>query len=237
MLKKYKEALITAGIIAVVIALFLSTRSGDTDYRAKYEGAELSAGGEGRQNTYTRYLERYAGVPLGGGGIVVDIFSYTAAEGVSELSNFEGVPRALRMEENSFVEYTVHADRTGMYNMSFEYFPVAGRGIAIERSVLINGETPFLGAEQVTFERVWGDVSSEVRMDNQGNEIRPSQIEKPRWERVSLSDYMGYFTEPYRFYLKAGDNTIRFEGVNEPFVIRAFSLTGVELRRIPCHFQ
>ncbi len=73
------------------------------------------------------------------------------------------------------------------------------------------------------FQRVWGDAN-DVRQDNQGNEIRPAQVEKPRWETAFFRDSLGYSTEPYEFYLGAGNNTIRLEGINEPAAIRSLCL-------------
>ncbi|MDR0556951.1 MAG: extracellular solute-binding protein [Treponema sp.] len=230
MWRRHKEALITIGIIASLLTVFLATRSRDVNYSAKYTGFDLKTGESGRQNTYAKYLDRYAGAAVvGAKDIPVDIFSYTAADGVSELVDFNGESRALRTEEHGFVEYNVFVEKAGLYNIYLEYFPVEARGISIERSLLINGETPFLGAEQLAFQRVWGDAPSGVKTDNQGNEIRPSQVEKPRWEKARLKDYLGYFITPYQFYFNAGDNTIRFEGRNEPLVIRAIRVTGVAI--------
>jgi ABC-type glycerol-3-phosphate transport system substrate-binding protein len=84
-----------------------------------------------------------------------------------------------------------------------------------------------LGAEQLVFQRVWGDAPGGVKQDNQGNDIRPTQVEKARWEAAWFKDPLGYVAEPYMFYFKAGDNRIRLEGVNEPLAIRAFTLTAV----------
>ena len=208
----------------VLIALFfILTGRGQENFSAKYAGVDLSGASLGRTNTYSRYLERYAHIPPGGTDIPLDIFAWTAAEGVSVLDNFEG-GRVLNTGEQGFIEYTVRLAQAGLYCLYIEYYPLESRGINIERSLKINGETPFLGADRLLLYRVWGDASGERRFDNQGNEIRPAQIEKPRWENVWLSDSQGYFAEPYRFYFQAGANTVRLEGINEPAAIRALSL-------------
>lgn len=106
-----------------------------------------------------------------------------------------------------------------------EYYPVEGRGVDIERSVKINGETPFLGAETLTFARLWAD-KNEVHQDNQGNDIRPTQIEAPAWTSGWFKDDMGYEAEPYYFWFEKGDNTIALEAVNEPAAIKSLVLTG-----------
>jgi ABC-type glycerol-3-phosphate transport system substrate-binding protein len=232
----------TAALVVLVIVYFALNGSGPKDFSAKYRGADLSgiaAGGTddrsgskpvrdpvvsvGRSNTYTRYLERYAHIQPAAADIPLDIFSWKSADGVSTINELGGVKRVLRTEEESFIEYVVRVEKAGLYNVYIEYYPLPSRGIAIERSFKINGETPFLGADRLMLQRVWGD-KDEVRKDNQGNEIRPAQIEKPRWESAFFRDALGYSAEPYEFYLGAGDNVIRLEGINEPVAIRSLCL-------------
>jgi ABC-type glycerol-3-phosphate transport system substrate-binding protein len=213
--------LIVAAVIIVVVALviFAVTRK-EQDFSAKYAGFDLSGASTGRTNTYSRYMENYINTPAGQRDIPINLFAWTSAQGVSTLVNFENEARVLRTEEVGYVEYTVNVEQAGLYYIKMEYFPVESRGIAIERSLSINGEIPFLGADRLSFQRVWGDSTSS-RFDNQGNEIRPSQVEKPRWEHEWFRDSLGYFAEPYSFYLRQGANTIRLTGVNEPVVIRS----------------
>ncbi|MDR0442505.1 MAG: extracellular solute-binding protein [Treponema sp.] len=216
-------AAVIAAVLVVGALVFLFTRKSDADFSAKYAGFDLSGASSGRTNIYSRYMERYADVPNGERDIPFDIFSWTRADGVSVVENFEDEDRVLYTEEKSFLEYRVNLEKEGLYNFYIEYFPIESRGINIERSLLINGEIPFLGADRLTFQRVWGDGAN-VRIDNQGNEIRPPQVEKPNWENAWFKDPLGYVVDPYVFYLKAGENTIRFEGINEPVALRAFSI-------------
>ena len=224
-LQKIGKTTVICVVLLAAIALFVFISGKHEEvFTAKYAGVDLGGSSSGRTNTYSRYKERYAHIPAAVRDIPVDIFSWTDSNGVSILDNFEGERRVLRTEEVSFVEYTVMVEQAGMYNVYIEYFPLPSRGINIERVFKINGEVPFLGADWLAFNRVWGDAPGGVRMDNQGNEIRPAQIEKPRWESVWFSDSQGYNTEPYTFYLQEGINRIRLEGINEPMAIRALAL-------------
>jgi len=218
---------VIAAVVIVVAAIFLVSGRKEADFSEKYAGVDLSGASTGRTNIYSRYVERYANVPAGRQDISIDVFSWASAKGVSINDNFFG-SRALITEEASYVEYKVNIEREGLYFIHIEYYPIASRGIPIERSLLINGETPFLGADRLTFQRVWGDNDAS-RFDNQGNEIRPRQVELPGWESAWFRDPLGYITDPYVFYFKAGENTIRFVGINEPMAIRGLSLrTPVE---------
>ncbi|MDR1686991.1 MAG: extracellular solute-binding protein [Clostridiales bacterium] len=214
----------SAVVLAVVLLFILGSRV--TDYSEKYANLNLSSEASGRSDTYAKYAAKYSGIPSGAEDIFIDIFSYTASDGAEVLNNFEGEEKVLLTSDRGFVEYSVSVPSEGMYNIYLEYFPVESRGVDIERAVVINGEVPFFGAETVRFERIWGD-GGEVREDNQGNELRPTQVEKPRWESSYVKDRMGYFTEPYAFYLKPGENVIRINGVNEPLALRELTLTPV----------
>nr|MCR5686071.1 extracellular solute-binding protein [Lachnospiraceae bacterium] len=66
------------------------------------------------------------------------------------------------------------------------------------------------------------------RVDNQGNEIRPTQVEVFDWQSCRLADDRGYESDPYLFYFEAGSNTITFGGENEPMAIRKIALVPVE---------
>jgi len=219
----FKKIIVFVVIVVVLSLFFLVAGRQESDFSFKYAGFDLSGASTGRSNIYSRYMERYANIPAGRQDIPIDVFAWTSAEGVSTLENFQNTGQALRTEESSYVEYRVNIQSAGLYSIHLEYFPLPSRGIAIERTLYINGEIPFLGADRLQFQRVWGDGGNN-RFDNQGNEIRAPQVELPRWESAWFRDPLGYITDPYVFYFKEGENVIRLTGVNEPMAIRALSL-------------
>jgi ABC-type glycerol-3-phosphate transport system substrate-binding protein len=220
----HKFGIVATAVVVIALTLFLLTRPRNENYSGKYAGVDLSGESLGRTNTYTRYMERHARAARGDKDISIDILAWTDADGVTELANFQGQRNVLLTEEKSFVEYSFELENDGLYNLYIEYFPTDSRGISIERKLLINGEVPFLGADRLAFQRIWGDAPGGRRMDNQGNEIRPSQIEVPIWERSWFKDYLGYTIDPYVFFFNRGTNTIRLEGINEPMAIRSLAL-------------
>jgi len=188
-----------------------------------------------RDGTYGAFLQNHAATPRGTEVIDVDIFAPLAGEGFSVLSGFEGAVQVLRTEEESYVELRVNVPTAGMYNIFMEYMPVPARGIDIVRALQINGELPFAGADQLTFSRIWGDSDIGVRVDNRGNQVRPPQVELPRWDAALFRDRLGYFAEPYQFFFEAGENIIRLVGVNEPLVLRSLQL--VPITYLPTHAE
>jgi ABC-type glycerol-3-phosphate transport system substrate-binding protein len=225
--KKYLTGIL---IIAAVAAIFvLLQRDGVKNYRYKYEDMEnLSSdvGGIGRDNTYSKYLEAHASASYPEAGIAIDVAAYSDGEGIEVLQDFEGEDNVLSTSEDSYTEWQVDVPEAGMYQIYMEYFPVKARGVDIERKLYINGEIPFLGADALSFTRLWTD-KSEIVQDNQGNDIRPTQVDIPDWTGGFFKDDLGYYTEPYTFYFNQGVNSLRLEAVNEPVVIKSLTLKPV----------
>lgn len=173
----------------------------------------------GREDIYGAYLERHKDAKKPDYKILVDLKNYSSAHKVEFHDEYQGKTEVILSGEDGFVEWEVDVPEAGLYNISLDYYPLEGRGIDIERAIYVNGEIPFAGADTLSFSRIWTDAG-EVSMDNRGNEIRPTQVEDPRWESAYLKDYMGYFVGPYDFYFNEGKNTIKLEALSESMAIR-----------------
>ena len=256
-------------IIIVVIILgyvLYSSLTNVDNYKAKYEGADLTSDVEGtsRKGTYAQYLEDHGGVSghMGSGSVVLTaddldessvgcrVVSGKEFADAGKDAPFDKVIISSGKNGGSAV-FKVNVEKEGFYYMNLTYFPTkevdngvdsepeTSRGIDIERCLQIYGtfkdeetgevredwHTPFSGADDLIFTRIWAD-SREIKTDNQGNEIRPSQTEISRWENSFFKDDSGYIVEPYLFYLKAGENDIRLDVINEPFVIGEIEITA-----------
>lgn len=225
-----KKVLVAVGIIAAVavIAVLMSLRDVE-DFHEKYEGYDLTTDVEGmeREGTYTGYLNAHADGACPAQSVEVNLFDYTAEGDVEVYNNFEGVDKALYTGTGSTVTWKVNVPESGFYNLYMEYLIPESRGVAAERAVYVNGEIPFEDARNISFTRIWTD-GGEVRVDNQGNEIRPTQIEVFDWQNSWFRDDMGYVTEPYKFYLEKGENEISLGGENEPIVLKKLVVSEVE---------
>ena len=233
-MSKGKRIFLTVvGIVAVVAVIVLCSKlfGGDKDFSEKYAGANLETDGEfERTDTYAAYLKTHekASRPQGD-EIVVDLAKYVAstAENTEILTDYQGEDSVLYQGDGGYTEWQVTIPEAGLYRAYIEYYPVESRGVSMERGFLINGELPFTGSDAITFTRRWADATAIVT-DNQGNDRRPAQKEKPDWCSAYFTDYMGYYTEPYEFYFEAGANTIALDCVNEPMAIRKISIVPVE---------
>ena len=231
--KTGKRILLIAGAIVLIVILcfVLSNTSKNENYAEKYEGTDLSEEVEGlnREGTYSEYLKQYAAESCPQKDVEIDVCNYTAGEDVAVYESYEGVEQALYTGDKSSVTWKVDVPEAGLYQVSLKYMTVESRGVAIERKLYVNGELPFEDAANITFGRLWKD-GGDVRVDNQGNEIRPTQVEEYQWQTAFCRDDMGYETEPYKFYFEKGENTLTLETVNEPMVIGEIKLAAaVEL--------
>ena len=221
MSRKWRNILIGVLIAVLVIGGVWFLNRGPLDFRDKYEGANLSAEvtGIGRSNTYTAYLEQYADLPAVSEAVEVVLASFEGEGG-------EICADGLMTEDNSVLTWKVNVPQAGLYNIRLDYLTVESRGIDIEREIAINGAVPFSGAGTLCFSRLWTDAN-EVRKDNQGNDIRPTQKEIFEKQSSYCMDDMGYQTEPYAFYFKEGENELTIRAVNEPVILCGMTLTPI----------
>ncbi|MBR2824453.1 MAG: extracellular solute-binding protein [Clostridia bacterium] len=220
MSRKWRNVIIGVLIAAAAaVGIWLLSRS-PSDFRAKYEGADLATdvSGIGRSNTYDAYLAAHVGDPAVSEEVTVDLAAF---QGAGEM-RAEG----LYTPDGEEIAWNVTVPQAGLYNIRMEYLTTESRGVDIERELHINGELPFSGAATLTFSRLWTDAY-EVRKDNQGNEIRPSQKEIFEKQTVYCRDDMGYQTEPYAFYFREGENTLSLKAVNEPMILCGLTLTPI----------
>lgn len=225
MKKSFIFAILFVALIAMIIIL-------NTDrlksYETKYEGTDLSREIDSisKTNTYSSYLNKHADASVGTKEIPVSLLDYTAEGEVEVLSEYEGREDCLLTNEESVVTWNVNVPEAGLYQLHMDYYATKARGVDIERSVMINGELPYLDADIILFSRIWKD-GAPVKVDNRGNEIRPVQTEVFSWQDAYFKDSKGFQDSPLLFYFNEGNNTLTMTAVNEPMVIGSLTLTGV----------
>lgn len=216
--------------LAIIFIFVLIPRNGIDNFSEKYAGASdlyKDIEGIGRDNTYSKYIEKHSDSIYPEGNIEINASSYVSGEEVEVYPDFEGETDVVYTSDAAYIEWEVEVPQAGMYQMYMDYYPVKSRGVDIERKLLINNEIPFIGAEALSFTRLWTN-KNEVKRDNQGNDIRPTQVDQPNWTRGYFKDDLGHYNEPYYFYFNEGTNKIAFESVNEPVVIKNITLQSIK---------
>ena len=112
----------------------------------------------------------------------------------------------------------------------------------------INGSfETYMENQSYVFSRIWKGDTSEVvdyngnkkyddehkvlqlGQDQNGNDIKPSQEEVSNVNvSAYFSDYMGYVTDPYQYYLEAGDNYLTISSIKEFLYIESLEVCEVQ---------
>ena len=217
-------------VAAIVVVFVITSLIPDKDFHEKYEGFDLATvGGVGSSTKgYDEYLNEHADAKNAGSTVEIDILSYAEDEstGVSYEENYHG-KNVVITDERSSVTWNFEVPETGFYNIGVEYIGTPSRNVNMERILYINGKIPFSGADILSFYRLWKD-GGPVKYDNQGNCIRPTQIEYFDYQTVLLKSDLGYEVDPYRFYFEKGENAITLVAENEPMAIHRIMLLPVQ---------
>jgi len=177
--------------------------------------------------SYIDYLALYKDQTRPSREMTLNAVDYTRADGmeVQKLEDYEGMAgTSIMTGEQGEIEWEIDVEESGLYNLSTLYFPTEGKSSTIERSLLIDNRIPFTEANYLQFQRIWNNEWKEIKTDNQGNDLRPKQIESPRWQDEVLKDQEGYHEKPYSFYLSKGKHTLTMVSQREPMIIRQFKI-------------
>ncbi len=177
-------------------------------------------------DSYATYISRYASASRP--PVTVEIDQTMLVQTDEAVTLEEGFQHkdglTVVTSEEGAVEWAFSVPEAGLYCMKVEYYPVAGKGSPIVRSVRLDGQLPFNEAMNITFYRNWTDEKGEngetIQQDPNGNDLRPTQVEAPRWMTAEVRDSSGLIAAPLSFFLEAGVHRLQFDAVQEPMAIR-----------------
>ena len=130
--------------------------------------------------------------------------------------------------EQGIIEYQTEILEEGFYDISLLYYPVVGRSASIQRAIFIDGELPYYQLSLVEFSRIWVNAVNEWERDNRGNDLKPRQVEAPKWITSYCYDSEGYETGKLSVYLAKGPHTITLYSRREPMLLRRIILNNSE---------
>ena len=161
----------------------------------------------------------------------VRIPSETVADIEIDMGTIQGVTLREVMDYQAFLwnsslsYFTFYVDIAvaGDYEIHVNnLIPVEGNLPAV-RSVQINGELPFLEANNLSFFRRFRDVS-EPLINSLGDETRPSQEQIVGWRSTPLLESTGQVSEALRFYFPVGRHQITMEYVRGQMYVGGITL-------------
>ena len=115
--------------------------------------------------------------------------------------------------------YEVTVPEDGLYELSFDYYPLSKEVIPIEGSILVNGEFPYYESRRIVFPIKWKHIQDKFDVDRFGNEIIPKQVAITEWSKVTAEDASHLQADPLKFHLKKGSNEITLSNLRGEMLV------------------
>lgn len=207
--KRIMSAVLAVLICVPVLSAFPSFAA-EGDGGTSASDADLEAELFVRQTTYSDYYDEIDDVPRPDAEAV---WTYKGKDDLAEaeVTSFEGKDNVLVWSnEEGRLDFAVDIPQSGAYQIEVSYYPIADSATTTEVSVLLDGESPYDTATRVTLPHIWTSAYP-IKPDSKDNDIRPPQIQAPRWVTTMVYDVDGLFNEPLYFNLEAGKHTVSLE--------------------------
>lgn len=179
-----------------------------------------------KQKTYSEYFDEIANVPRPNAEAML---AYSGKDDIAEaeVTTFEGKDNVLVWSnQEGRVDFTVDVPQSGAYQLEVSYYPLADGATTTEFSILLDGESPYDTATRAALPHIWTSAYP-ISVDSKDNEVRPPQVQAPRWVKTMIYDVDGLFNEPLYFNLEAGSHTISLESERASVAIEYIKLCNV----------
>lgn len=221
------KRILSAAIAVLVCVPVLSCFPASADSEAPAaESAETTSVAYVRQKTYSEYYDEIEGVPRPDAEAML---TYSGKDDIAEaeITSFQGKENVLVWSnEEGRVDYTVDVPQSGAYQFEVSYYPIEGGSTTTEFSILLDGESPYDTATRAELPHIWASAYP-ITTDTKDNEIRPPQVQSPKWVTNMIYDVDGLFNEPLYFNLEAGTHTISFESERASVAIEYIKLCNL----------
>lgn len=136
-------------------------------------------------------------------------------------------------EDSSWIEVETDVPVEGLYELHITYHVMEDASKKervsyqpVVLSVTVDGKFPFMEARALPLYRYFTD-ETQVRIDDQGDEIRPKPQPVESWRTQALRDSDGRYTSPLLWHFSKGNHVIRIESP-EPLAIDSITLMAPE---------
>lgn len=173
-----------------------------------------------RSGSYAAYDQQHATMPFPMTEIRLDGPAGEAADGVRcSVQQIDGGEALVWDDQKGSVTWSFNVAEAGRYALAIDYYALPDVGNIPEYELCIDGEVPFIEAQQLQLTRLYQDAVTVFAQDNMGNDLRPSQEEVYTWQTSDLYDVNGYVNGSYLFALEAGEHTLTLTAIREPVAI------------------
>lgn len=212
------------GALALILALAIGAAGPVSAAKADTvptDGSENSAANVSYTANSYAAVHAAEGYSLTGERVSV-LLNTASGDGLTITDQYEGrTGPVLLTEAESEVTVRFSVPKTGRYRLQAEYYPIAGSARSIQREIRVDGELSFSEAACIEFARVFKDGAA-AGVGTDGEELRPKQVEAPRWISAYCRDTLGYYGDLY-WNLSAGEHTLTLRGLCEPMAIASLT--------------
>ncbi len=159
-------------------------------------------------NTYFNYYSNITDLDVTSNDIVLNA--------ASQLQLFDGKDAIVYGDSKTSENYNFSVSNGGVYALKINYHTVNSDASSIMLDIKIDGSYLYEELSRVEIPRFYEDdiENKEFLVDEDGNDIRPSQREVYDWNEVYLKDTSGLYSEPYLFNLSEGNHTLTLSTSN-----------------------
>lgn len=224
--------LMTAAALPLSTAFAAKAPSTDTAQTTAVSAEETGSDTGGdlsyeEQETYSDYYDTYRDEPRPEAEILLSGADFQKADctgyetGSYSDRNGESRENVLvwNSAEGSF-SYTLNVPETGLYCVQASYCPIVSNTAEISVSLAIDGEVPYDTASRLKLNKVYQN-QSEIKTDDSGNQVRPTQEQTELWQTSWIGDSDGLFNDPVFFYLEKGTHEITLSSQKAYFALES----------------
>ncbi len=133
----------------------------------------------------------------------------TVSDGYAAYKN----PQIYSNEDIGELIWTFQVKKAGLYHILVDYLPDETDTADVQRSVLIDGVSPFSESDTVPFMRKWEEIGA-VKKDSNGDQLKPKMRQVYTWDSEYVSDVDGMYSDGLAYYLTPGQHTLTVGYVN-----------------------
>lgn len=221
-------------VLSVASTSALATENAVTGTEVSPSQTTSSKKGEFQKYKYSDYEADHKDAPYAASTVVVPANTYIKEQSSSDVkadlqyeaqdaetfAALKGIKGAsVYTGEASKIAWSVNIPETGLYAINVLYYAFDGKKSDMERTLTIDGETPFVEANALVFPRTWKDHEDGIVQDFYGNELRPNSVEVFGWYDINCRDSSGNYGQWLYFYFTKGTHTIGFQSQREAMVV------------------
>lgn len=136
----------------------------------------------------------------------------------------------LMADAGAQIAWKITLPAPAIFELTLEYQLYGDQHADTSVGVWLDGALPYTEANQLQLESVWYNESFQIKTDEKGDHIRPTQVQQDGWHTMVLKDLYG---DTVQLFLEAGEHTIAVS--NEDYGLYVHALTLFAPSTVPTY--